>query len=105
MWCAMMRLSASMVSAVPNATLVLGEGSEEIEPVATIILGTVTQVAAALVRPGRDGLTSADSVIRLLVSILRVRTGDAPLAEAFGGNVAEVLGGGGEVGVGTPGEG
>jgi AcrR family transcriptional regulator len=58
-------------------TQVLGEGSEEIEPVATIILGTLTQVAADLARPGRDGLTSADSVVRLLVSTLRARTGDA----------------------------
>jgi AcrR family transcriptional regulator len=57
-------------------TQVLGEGSEEIEPVATIILGTLTQVAAGLGSPGRDGLTSADSVVRLLVSTLRVRNGD-----------------------------
>jgi AcrR family transcriptional regulator len=57
-------------------TRVLGEGSAEIEPVATIILGTLTQIAADLVRPGLDGPTSADSVIRLLVSTLRARTGD-----------------------------
>jgi AcrR family transcriptional regulator len=58
-------------------TLVLGQGSEEIEPAATIILGTLTQVAADLVRQGRDGLASADSVIRLLVSTLRSQTSDA----------------------------
>jgi AcrR family transcriptional regulator len=55
-------------------TQVLGEGSEEIEPVAIIILGTLTQVTAGLGRPGRDGLASAESVIRLLVSTLRART-------------------------------
>lgn len=58
-------------------TQVLADGSEEIEAVATIILGTLTQVAADLARPGRDRLTSAGSVIRLLVSTLRARTGDA----------------------------
>jgi AcrR family transcriptional regulator len=56
---------------------VLGEGSEEIEPVATIILGTLTQAAADLVRDGRDGLDSACSVVRLLVGALRLGTGDA----------------------------
>ena len=58
-------------------TQVLADGSEEIEAVAPIILGTLTQVAADLARPGRDRLTSAGSVIRLLVSALRARTGDA----------------------------
>ena len=55
-------------------TQVLGEGSEEIEPVAVIILGTLTQVTAGLGGAGRDGLASADSVIRLLISTLRART-------------------------------
>lgn len=58
-------------------TLVLGQGSEEIEPTATIILGTLTQVAADLVRQRRDGLSSADSVIRLLMSTLRIKTSNA----------------------------
>jgi AcrR family transcriptional regulator len=58
-------------------TRALGEDSEEIEPVATIILGTLTQVAAGLARPGPDRLTSAGSVIRLLVGTLRARTGEA----------------------------
>jgi AcrR family transcriptional regulator len=54
-------------------TRVLGEGSEEIESIAAIILGTLTQVAAGLARPGKDVLTSADCVIHLLVGTLRVR--------------------------------
>lgn len=58
-------------------TQVLVGGSEEIEAVATIILGTLTQVAADLARPGRDRLTSAGSVIRLLISTLRARTSAA----------------------------
>jgi AcrR family transcriptional regulator len=57
-------------------THILGEGSEDIEPVATIILGTLTQLAGGLAHPGPDELTSAASVIRLLVSIIRVRTAD-----------------------------
>ena len=58
-------------------TQALADGSEETEAVATIILGTLTQIAADLARPGRDGLASGGSVIRLLVSTLRARTGAA----------------------------
>jgi AcrR family transcriptional regulator len=54
-------------------TRVLGEDSTQIEPVAAIILGTLTQVAAGLDHPGPDGLASAGSVIRLLVSTLRIQ--------------------------------
>ncbi len=49
----------------------LGEGSEQIEPVATIILGTLTHIAAGPSRPSPDELTSAASVIRLLIAALR----------------------------------
>ncbi len=55
-------------------TRALGEDSQQIEPAATIILGTLTHIAADLARPGPDGLTSAASVIRLLVAALRVTT-------------------------------
>jgi AcrR family transcriptional regulator len=55
----------------------LGPGSEEVEPVAAIILGTLTQVAADLARPDPDALTSASTAIRLLISTLRATTGDA----------------------------
>jgi AcrR family transcriptional regulator len=58
-------------------TEALGADSTEIEPVAAIILGTLTEVAADIPRPGPDGLASAESVIRLLVSTLRARTGGA----------------------------
>jgi AcrR family transcriptional regulator len=53
-------------------TRVLGKDSIQIGPVAAIILGTLTQVAAGLDRPGRDGLAPAGSAIRLLVSTLRM---------------------------------
>jgi AcrR family transcriptional regulator len=55
---------------------VLGEGSEKIEPVAAIILGTLTHIAADPARHGPDALTPAASVIRLLTAALRVTTGD-----------------------------
>jgi AcrR family transcriptional regulator len=57
-------------------TRALGEDSREIEPAATIILGTLTQIAAGLVDTAPDELTTASSTIRLLVSTLRARTGD-----------------------------
>lgn len=56
-------------------TCALGENPEAIEPVATVILGTLTHVAGGLARPGPDELTSAVSVIRLLVTTLRGRNG------------------------------
>jgi AcrR family transcriptional regulator len=52
----------------------LGESSPDVEPAATIILGTMTQIAGGLAGPGPDELTTATSVIRLLVSTLRART-------------------------------
>ena len=55
-------------------TRALGEGSEQIEPAATIILGTLTHIAADPARP--DGLTPAASVIRLLIAAIRVTTSD-----------------------------
>jgi AcrR family transcriptional regulator len=55
-------------------TRALGEGSEKIEPAATIIQGTLTRIAAGPARPGPDGLTRAASVIRLLIAALRVTT-------------------------------
>lgn len=57
-------------------TRAFGEGSKEIEPIATILLGTLTQIAAGLAQPGPDDLASAASVIRLLVTTLRIRTED-----------------------------
>jgi AcrR family transcriptional regulator len=56
-------------------TRALGEDSQEIEPAATIVLGTLTQLAAGLVHTVPDELTTASSTIRLLVSTLRARTG------------------------------
>ena len=58
-------------------TRALGEDSAQIEPVATIILGSLTQVAADLAGSGPDGLASAGAVIRLLVNTLRAKTGEA----------------------------
>ena len=65
-------------------TRVLGENSAHIEPVAAIILGTLTQVASGLDRPDPGRLASARSVIRLLVTTLRVQQAPVRLSAASG---------------------
>jgi AcrR family transcriptional regulator len=58
-------------------TRVPGLDPGQTEPLATVILGTLTQVAAGLTGPCPDGPASPGSVIRLLISTLRATTSAA----------------------------